>query len=1004
MKPVEVSSLTALRGPEVRFSNVKAERAGATIDVTFDVSWTDSWGQGQLAQRDPRFSERNWDAAWVFFKYRLADPAGQPVVFDVPLLHPDVAAELVRRFDEGSDDVLSALLRLAPEGTGAARGTADDPWSAAQLVVRTVKPGSLWQLEVRDSPKAPSYSIQVELIPGAGPPETASGGGTPRHDALRLSMLRVWKHARILSVQDEGPTARVDSSGDGAGVFVRQAPPGERGPVALTGIRLRCALMDLPMDLQPDQPVELWPFGIEMVYVPEEPFWLGDPEPHGRSRPRNCFYNALALADARNQAYYVASEKAIQVGPAHGKRPPRDCDQLLWYDNDDDARGAGDHQRIHGLDTLAPHERWKEARIPAEFPKGFQATYVMKRQVTQGQYAAFINALDGGSHPDRFGQLVRFSWDGAGTHRGTIDVPGPDPFARVAARPYRACNHLCWADAMAFAAWAGLRPMTELEYEKACRGPKDPVPGEFAWGIGPVPGQNLIANEILGHEDGTEIVVGNVNINNKNRDFKGGDGGGGPVRDDAFDLRRPAPEPSTFWLNAKGPKPTPRPDPRGERLSRGLSYYGIAALSGNLWELCVTIGTREGRSYRGDHGHGEVTEHGEAPWKQLGWPNQTALSVSWRGGSWFTDFTRGQVAARPYGSGAPGFFHRSNDAGFRAVRTAPVPADADPTPSMRRREHGYADQVTLLRSHNPVKLLTWLPPSRARAAVRTDASVSAALFDMSEAEYNATREGIDVQVGRAARELLRDPDFRRLAETVPFVDRARIFALGDDCLDDRQSWAEILRYVLEECHDGKRLAVINTGVRDDTTTQMIPRLAALVRSTSGFKVPDMIICQAGVSDARRFLDLARPQVSPAETAANLAALRALADPMLRKVRHERNPPGPSWLWLSPPGVVDDPGDTAAPLPTWHLESQDLVAVTAATRDVAARHPDDLFVDLLAEGIKIDQHAHVPAVYDDDVDGGHPPPAYVGLLHMDEHKKIVRRIVQALHDWADKKKG
>ena len=37
---------------------------------------------------------------------------------------------------------------------------------------------------------------------------------------------------------------------------------------------------------------------------------------------------------------------------------------------------------------------------------------------------------------------------------------------------------LSWADSAAYMAWAGLRPMTELEYEKAMRGPRRPVPDE----------------------------------------------------------------------------------------------------------------------------------------------------------------------------------------------------------------------------------------------------------------------------------------------------------------------------------------------------------------------------------------------------------------------------------------------------------------------------------------------------------------------------------------------
>ena len=44
-----------------------------------------------------------------------------------------------------------------------------------------------------------------------------------------------------------------------------------------------------------------------------------------------------------------------------------------------------------------------------------------------------------------------------------------------------ACNFLNWADGAAYADWAGLRPMTELEYVKASRGTRSPVVNEYAW-------------------------------------------------------------------------------------------------------------------------------------------------------------------------------------------------------------------------------------------------------------------------------------------------------------------------------------------------------------------------------------------------------------------------------------------------------------------------------------------------------------------------------------------
>jgi hypothetical protein len=54
------------------------------------------------------------------------------------------------------------------------------------------------------------------------------------------------------------------------------------------------------------------------------------------------------------------------------------------------------------------------------------------------------------------------------------------------AREGPGCFGLSWADGATFAAWAGLRPMTELECEKVVRGSREPIPDEVGpsyWGV-----------------------------------------------------------------------------------------------------------------------------------------------------------------------------------------------------------------------------------------------------------------------------------------------------------------------------------------------------------------------------------------------------------------------------------------------------------------------------------------------------------------------------------------
>jgi formylglycine-generating enzyme required for sulfatase activity len=965
----------AARGPGVRFENVKVARSGSEIDVTFDVGWNDAWGPGR---RGEGFCPENWDAAWIFFKYRPARLSGEWVAVEIPL-------------DQKLLELLDLELPVTPilreKRELFARGQLDpDPWLGADEVVRAVVPGSSWTLDLRTGQTAPWHRINLVKR------KAREGGG----DVLALSSVRRWKHAQISEVRGEPPEgARIALDEDRTGAFLYSASKDFRGDARYRGVRLRCALIELPLDLDPRAEVEIWPLGLEMVYVPKAPFWLGDPAPRGKSGPRNCFFDALASRTAVNQAYHVASEAPIDVGPPEAAGRPPSAKQLLWYSNDDDARGAGDHHRIHASDALSPNEKWAASRIPAEFPKGYDAFYVMKRQVTQGEYAAFVNALDGGDSRDSYGQLVRFPWDGSGSHRGTIGlVKGSRK--RTAARPGRPCNHLSWSDAMAFAAWAGLRPMTELEYEKACRGPLDPVSGEFSWGKGPVvlPSggyEDIRAREILGFEDGTEVALGQCNINNDDP-LAGGDGGTGPIRDDAFDTRRPAEAPSTFWLNRT--PDTPAAASGGERERRGLSYYGIAGLTGNLWELTITAAVREGRAFQGTHGAGEVDELGDAPWQTLGWPDQLGKGLSWRGGSWYTDWRRGLVAARPYGSGAPGFFLRSNDAGFRAARSA--------RSTNATLQYGEVDTVKdLVRLWQPDKLLWWLPLDRAR----DDAAV-AALFGVGAAGYRAIRENVDDKVGQRARKLLADEDLRRRVVALPFRKNARILGVGDDLLGDRQSFVSLLRYVLEATQGDSMLGVLNAGLRAETTAQMVGRVADLVHDGFGGAPVDLVVCLAGVSDVRRPDGLGRMLLGADQTRANLMAIRKLAEPLVPLGPRPPGQPWPRWIWVTAPRLdpwlvenMTKPRDFGqqhyTPDPRWApLSNDDLGLLADTVRAVAAQHPEDGLVDLHAmsdvAGIALVQHTSQGAGVEQYLHRFDTPH-----LELDDHARIVRSLVDLL---------
>lgn len=196
-------------------------------------------------------------------------------------------------------------------------------------------------------------------------------------------------------------------------------------------------------------------------------------------------------------------------------------------------------------------------------------------------------------------------------------------------------------DGAAYADWAGLRPMTELEFEKACRGTgAQPTDYEYAWGNKTI----TAAATISGTENGTEtITTSGANCCYNDQTFTGGDGGTGPLCCGIF---------------ATG---------SSTRQQSGASYYGIMEMSGNLWERPVTLGNATGRAFTGTNGNGVIDASGDADVSN--WPNTTAVGAGFRGGDWGNAESIVRVSDRYYAAHA--YSGRDSAYGFRCVRSAP---------------------------------------------------------------------------------------------------------------------------------------------------------------------------------------------------------------------------------------------------------------------------------------------------------------------------------------------
>ena len=273
----------------------------------------------------------------------------------------------------------------------------------------------------------------------------------------------------------------------------------------------------------------------------------------------------------------------------------------------------------------------------AAYPTGYKAFYIMKYEISQGQYADFLNTLSSMQIKNRFE-------NNNGKYRNTIAETAGGHRARA---KELACNYLSVTDGMAYADWAGLRPMTELEFEKACRGPLNYVAGEYAWGNANIASKPYtLKNE--GQPD--EAVATHFAAAPKGNAAHGRSQHliRGPLRGGIF-----ATATST-------------------RAEAGATYYGIMEMSGNLEEKPVTLANQAGRRFKGTHGDGALTKDGFADTSD--WPgyagskNSGVAGAGSRGGSWYTNATHLRISGRQKGGFAGAY--RINTTGFRCVRSA----------------------------------------------------------------------------------------------------------------------------------------------------------------------------------------------------------------------------------------------------------------------------------------------------------------------------------------------
>lgn len=155
--------------------------------------------------------------------------------------------------------------------------------------------------------------------------------------------------------------------------------------------------------------------------------------------------------------------------------------------------------------------------------------------------------------------------------------------------------------------------------------------------------------------------------------------------------------------------------------------------------------------------------------------------------------------------------------------------------------------------------------------------------------YEAIRESLAARARTSAEELFAQPGIRAAAERLPFRDDDVIVAVGDSITDDRQSWAEILRNLLNFGCNASRVRLLNAGVSGQSTSDVVSRLLR-ARQVE----PDWVVVLVGTNDAQRYgPPPGRMRVSLTETARNLQVIREFALSMT-----------PHVVWMTPPPVIE----------------------------------------------------------------------------------------------------
>ena len=424
--------------------------------------------------------------------------------------------------------------------------------------------------------------------------------GLSHHDAVWIFVKQApnggpsWQHANVLSVTvDSGYATELPS--DQVGFFVRRSSTGN-GTASTSVSATLTGLIGVFQDIKV--------MGVEMVYVPTGSYYAGDGASNGR----------IARGDDITEPVHITSAAALSCG---------------------------------STDTDIQYSSGTCYDIASTYPNGYSEFYMMKYAITQQQYVDFLNCLSRNQQENRVtaditGQTITNIYvlsDTPSQNKGNVvrcdENVGYGPITFYCDRNnngvpneaddgmMRGCNYLRVTDWAAYLDWAGLRPMTFLEAEKASRGPLLPVQDEYSWG------SSLWTN------NGSLVDAGMENEAWSNSEVEGG------ISTYSDDVVR-------VGCNA--------PATGATRELSNATYYGVIDLGNNPGDFYID--NAFGSTFTATDGDGELNNAGES--NVATWPDYDPT---------FTNVCKISLQTHGISSLSLGIIGNSSNAGGRGVRS-----------------------------------------------------------------------------------------------------------------------------------------------------------------------------------------------------------------------------------------------------------------------------------------------------------------------------------------------